>query len=53
VGTGLPVVHLIDELEGNFDKPVVACNAALYWQALRETGIADPIRGFGRLLAAR
>jgi len=52
VGTGLPVVHLIDELEQTFGKPVVACNAATYWQALRETGIADPIRGFGRLLAA-
>lgn len=51
VGTGLPVAHLIEELERRFGKPVVACNAALYWQALRETGIADPIQGFGRLLA--
>ena len=51
VGTGLPVLHLVDELEQAFGKPVVACNAAMYWQALRETGIDDPIPGFGRLLA--
>lgn len=51
VGTGLPVVHLVAELERAQRKPVVACNAAVYWQALRETGIPDPIPGFGTLLA--
>jgi maleate isomerase len=50
VGTGLPVLHLIDELEQNLSKPVVASNACVYWQALRESGIADEIQGFGRLL---
>jgi maleate isomerase len=51
VGTGLPVLHLVDELERDLARPVVACNAASYWQALRELGIQDSIRGFGRLLA--
>jgi maleate isomerase len=51
VGTGLPVLHLLDELEDALGKPVVACNAASYWQALREMGIDDKIQGFGRLLA--
>ena len=51
VGTGLPVLKLVDELEGMFEKPVIACNAAVYWQTLRETGIDDKIAGFGRLLA--
>jgi maleate isomerase len=51
VGTGLPVVALIDALERVHGKAVVACNAALYWQALRAVGIADPMPGFGRLLA--
>jgi maleate isomerase len=51
VGTGLPVLHLVAELEDAFRKPVVACNAAAYWQALREIGRRDPIAGFGRLLA--
>ena len=51
VGTALPVVELIAELEDVTGKPVVACNAALYWQILRRLGIDDPIPGFGRLLA--
>jgi len=51
VGTGLPVLHLVAELECDLAKPVVACNAALYWQALRETGLDDRLAGFGRLLA--
>jgi maleate isomerase len=52
VGTGLPVVGLVDQLERDFAKPVVACNAALYWQALRASGVADVISGAGRLLAS-
>ncbi len=51
VGTALPVVALLDDLERDFGKPVVACNAAVYWQALRAAGITDRIAGFGRLLA--
>lgn len=50
VGTALPVVELIDELEHETGKPVVACNAALYWQALRASGINDSVPGYGRLL---
>jgi len=52
VGTGLPVVGLVAELERVHGKPVVACNAASYWQALRAVGITDPIDGFGCLLRA-
>jgi len=51
VGTGLPVVGLVDELERAFAKPVVACNAAMYWQALRAIGVDDRMAGRGRLLA--
>jgi maleate isomerase len=49
VGTGLATVRLIDELEEQHGKPVVATNAALYWHALRETGIDAPLAGVGRL----
>ncbi len=38
VGTALPVVALIEELERDLGKPIVACNAAVYWQALRPIG---------------
>ncbi|WP_170561612.1 maleate cis-trans isomerase family protein [Ruegeria atlantica] len=50
VGTALPVVAMIGALEDTHGKPIVACNAAVYWQALRAVGITDPIPGFGRLL---
>ncbi len=51
LGTALPVVDMVAGLEAQTGKTIVACNAALYWQALRETGIADAIEGFGKLLA--
>lgn len=50
VGTALPVVAMIDELEAEFGKPIVACNAAVYWQTLRAVGIMAPVAGYGRLL---
>ena len=49
VGTALPVVSLIAELEARYQKPIVACNAAVYWQALRMAGIHDQFSGYGRL----
>ncbi len=50
VGTGLPLAPLIPTLEQRFGKPVVASNAALYWQALRGSGRLTPIEAGGRLL---
>lgn len=50
VGTALPVVSLIEELEAELKKPIVACNAAVYWQTLRKIGISDAIAGYGSLL---
>ena len=49
VGTALPVVALIAALEGKYNKPIVACNAAVYWQSLRKAGITDQFSGYGRL----
>lgn len=50
IGTALPVVSLIEEMEQETQKTLVACNAAVYWQALRESGIQDSVPGFGTLL---
>ena len=50
VGTALPVVGLIDELERKTGKTIIACNAAVYWQTLRAAGIHDPVPGYGYLL---
>lgn len=49
VGTALPVVSIIAALEAKYQKPIVACNAAVYWAALRRAGIIDRITGYGRL----
>ncbi len=51
VGTALPVVALIEDLEARHGVPIVACNAAVYWQTLRGIGLTDPIPGYGRLLS--
>ncbi len=51
VGTALPVVAMIEDLEAEIGKPIVACNAAVYWQVLRAVGIDGHITGFGRLFA--
>lgn len=51
VGTALPVVALIGELEAELGKPIVACNAAVYWQTLRGIGIDDKLQGYGRLFS--
>ncbi|MDG2336164.1 MAG: hypothetical protein P8Q97_18315 [Myxococcota bacterium] len=50
VGTGLPTLHLIEELEKRHNRPVVTSNQASYWQGLRSAGIADSVPGAGRLL---
>jgi maleate isomerase len=50
VGTALPVVGLLEELEQATGKTIIACNAAVYWQALRAAGINDAVPGYGKLL---
>jgi len=52
LGGALGIVSMIEELEAKFGKPLIAVNAATYWYALRQHGIADPISGYGQLLAS-
>ena len=52
IGTALPLVGMLDELERQTGKPVVACNAALYWQALNTIGMTETIDGMGALFKA-
>jgi len=33
------------------ERPLLAINSAIYWHALRESGITDRLAGFGPLLA--
>lgn len=50
VGTNLAMARLAATAELWLDKPVLAINTATYWWALRRTGIADTVDGFGSLL---
>lgn len=50
VGTNLSMLRLADAAERSLAKPVIAVNAAIFWYALRENGIADRMPGFGCLL---
>ncbi len=50
-GTGFRCVGILDALERDLGRPVVAANAASLWQTLRLSGIAPRVQGYGRLLA--
>jgi len=50
VGTNLAMARLAGIAETWLAKPVIAINTAIYWHALRESGITDRIGGFGTLL---
>lgn len=51
VGTNLAAARLAGIAEFWLDKPVIAINTAIYWHALRASGIDDKVHGFGSLLA--
>jgi maleate isomerase len=50
VGTNLAMARLAAQAEVWLAKPVIAINTAIYWHALRHSGIADKVDGFGSLL---
>lgn len=49
VGTNLSMARLAATAEQWLDIPVLAINSAIYWHALRNSGIQDRIFGFGSL----
>ncbi len=51
VGTNLSMLRFAAAAEAVLGKPVIAINAATWWQALRAHGIADRLHGLGRLLS--
>ncbi|MFI5011672.1 MAG: arylmalonate decarboxylase [Hyphomicrobiales bacterium] len=42
--------EVIEVLECDLGRPVVTSNTAAVWRCLRESGLQDAVRGFGRLL---
>ncbi|OGP20033.1 MAG: hypothetical protein A2038_10475 [Deltaproteobacteria bacterium GWA2_57_13] len=47
-----PVADVVEILERDIQKPVVASDPADFWSAFRRLGIRDHITGYGRLLAS-
>ncbi len=50
MGTNLAFAELAATLWLQHDRPVIALNTALYRQALRDSGISEPVPGFGPLM---
>lgn len=50
VGTNLAMARLAGQAQVWLKRPVVAINTAIYWHALRSSGITDRVSGFGALL---
>lgn len=46
------VCEVVDLIERDLDKPVVAGATGEFWKAFHSLGIRDPIGGFGRLMAS-
>lgn len=47
--TGLHVLGIIDMLERDLGKPVIASNQVSLWSALKQLGVKEKIQGLGRL----
>lgn len=48
--TNIRVLSTIEELEHRLQAPVITSNQAMLWHCLRESGISDPVIGYGQLL---
>lgn len=49
-GTGMPTIPVLEALERDLGKPVLSSASAMMWHALRESGVREPVAGYGRLL---
>ncbi|OGL04784.1 MAG: arylmalonate decarboxylase [Candidatus Rokubacteria bacterium RIFCSPHIGHO2_02_FULL_69_13] len=47
---GIEIASVLQRIEDDFGRPVIASNQALVWHCLRLLGIPDSIPGFGGLL---
>ncbi len=48
--TAIRAVDVVERIEQALGKPVVTANQAMIWQALRWSGYAGAIEGYGKLL---
>jgi maleate isomerase len=50
-GGNFPTMRHVAAWEARFGKPVITTNQVVLWSVMKEMGVAEPIPGFGRLLA--
>lgn len=46
---GIRSLEVVEEIEEAIGKPVITSNQAQFWSCLRRAGVADQIKGFGRI----
>lgn len=51
LGTGFRAVGIIEPLETDLDRPVLAANQVSLWHCLRIAGVRAPVTGYGRIFA--
>ncbi|MCS7116940.1 MAG: aspartate/glutamate racemase family protein [Nitrososphaerota archaeon] len=49
--TNFRTLDILEKLESDLNKPVVSSNSASIWLALKELGVREQIKGYGKLLA--
>lgn len=50
-GTGMPTLEALQQLENDTGKIVLSATGCMIWNALRISGVHEPISDYGRLLA--
>jgi len=50
-GVGMTTLEALQQLENHTGKIVLSATSCMIWNALRVSGIREPISGYGRLLA--
>ena len=50
-GGGMRLLDIVEKLEKEVEKPIIAGDLTLYWGILRRLGIKDGVKGHGMLLA--
>ncbi len=48
---GIRALEVAEEIEQTIGKPVITSNQAQFWSCLRRAGIADELKGFGRIFS--
>ena len=51
-GNGFRAIGVISALEEDLGRPVLTANQVAFWYALRQAGVRQPVKGYGRVFGA-